>query len=443
MEPGKEDTSWGRFHSRELCRVLVDVLRGTNAQAVCLELVNAAIMRKRAGIHEVSLEEQTRLFENRPNFLRAYTQLPRVIKPDALSQGVLALEVMHPHDLAAILGVLVQLGYASNVQLETTLNQLKSMDAIIEDEIKAIVEESMNSNRVDVILLSKYCHGSMLEQSPTVKFKDSRNSYFLSGSQGGFAPNLYCYSEIAGFRLQYSDDYKEMTGYTMTPQYHSIAEENPRDEFCFRCAYASRMTEAQLLSTEKEWEDYYNASVRCSKDRLVPLPECFDRGYAAVALNSGINLFEARSMLHYLQLEREHLKKKHTALRITIRDISAWREGPRLYVKWFMWHELSDKFHYDIHVIRVPSDITEVRSVPQHCGHFVPLSLMKITLPLSRKCEICNDSRNSWMCLTCTRVFCGRSIRGHMVQHSKEHKHYVVLGCDEHYAWCNECMRRV
>ena len=51
-----------------------------------------------------------------------------VIKPDALSQGVLALEVMHPHDLAAILGELVQLGYASNGQVETTLNRFKSMD---------------------------------------------------------------------------------------------------------------------------------------------------------------------------------------------------------------------------------------------------------------------------------------------------------------------------
>jgi len=418
--------------------VLCKVTEGEKRKSA-LRVVNAWVVEQRSGVPVLPHEEIDQVLKGSLDLQRLYHQLPR---PNTIGVCFSNLAEMHPFDLVDLFSELVRSEVVSEDIVDALLCKLKTEQQENLERLKQLALESCQKEWVKLVLLESYIHQSMLEENSAPKFKDSKVSFFLSGEQGHFVPDLYCYSEIGGRRLRFGDDCKEIMGYTRTPQYFSISGEDSAAEFCFRCNYASRFPDAALISSPEEWEDYYTASVRCSKEHLMSLDQCFIRGYAAVALHSGIALYDARSILHYLQLEHKRLKTQCQPLTISIHDARSWREGPRLYIEWRMEHKLSEKHGHEIHVCRIPHDITEIRSIVQKCPHFDPLDLMNIKLS-SRACNMCDDSSNSWMCIACHRVFCGRYVNAHRTEHTEKTCHYVFLGLNEQYVWCSKCNKRV
>lgn len=54
-------------------------------------------------------------------------------------------------------------------------------------------------------------------------------------------------------------------------------------------------------------------------------------------------------------------------------------------------------------------------------------------------CLVCNSVKNSWLCLHCRRVFCGRNQGKHMIEHYKATKHGVVMSFETLQFWCYDC----
>lgn len=76
------------------------------------------------------------------------------------------------------------------------------------------------------------------------------------------------------------------------------------------------------------------------------------------------------------------------------------------------------------------------------CSHLVDSA--KITTPLMRhaewQCEVCKSDKNSWMCLFCGMVHCGRFINGHAKAHFEQNaQHTVCMDCENLAAFCYTC----
>jgi histone deacetylase 6 len=82
------------------------------------------------------------------------------------------------------------------------------------------------------------------------------------------------------------------------------------------------------------------------------------------------------------------------------------------------------------------------------CSH-IPLALSSSSLPLppldfdSTSCAIadCPNSFELWLCLTCSKCFCGRFCLGHSSSHSahEENQHSLVLSLADLSIWCYQC----
>ncbi|XP_077995868.1 protein deacetylase HDAC6-like [Glandiceps talaboti] len=57
----------------------------------------------------------------------------------------------------------------------------------------------------------------------------------------------------------------------------------------------------------------------------------------------------------------------------------------------------------------------------------------------SASCVQCHDVRENWVCLTCYKVFCGRFIHEHMVEHSTTSDHPLTLSYSDISVWCYLC----
>uniref|UniRef100_S4RNP4 Protein deacetylase HDAC6 n=1 Tax=Petromyzon marinus TaxID=7757 RepID=S4RNP4_PETMA len=57
----------------------------------------------------------------------------------------------------------------------------------------------------------------------------------------------------------------------------------------------------------------------------------------------------------------------------------------------------------------------------------------------SSPCVDCGDSSENWLCLVCYEAYCGRYVRGHMLQHSEKSGHALVLSFADLSAWCYSC----
>eukprot|EP00005_Dracoamoeba_jomungandri_P008464 CAMPEP_0174262782 /NCGR_PEP_ID=MMETSP0439-20130205/15409_1 /TAXON_ID=0 /ORGANISM="Stereomyxa ramosa, Strain Chinc5" /LENGTH=570 /DNA_ID=CAMNT_0015347737 /DNA_START=27 /DNA_END=1739 /DNA_ORIENTATION=+ len=80
----------------------------------------------------------------------------------------------------------------------------------------------------------------------------------------------------------------------------------------------------------------------------------------------------------------------------------------------------------------------------RNCSHsdsFVStnLPITRAVQMLSDGCGVCGDSSENWLCLCCYKVFCGRYVNGHMIEHSKEEGHPVVASLSDLNSWCYEC----
>ncbi|XP_067833888.1 histone deacetylase 6 [Heptranchias perlo] len=60
-------------------------------------------------------------------------------------------------------------------------------------------------------------------------------------------------------------------------------------------------------------------------------------------------------------------------------------------------------------------------------------------LNVSQVCEDCGSVGENWVCLTCFQVHCGRYVNEHMVLHSVNSGHLIVLSYADLSAWCYSC----
>lgn len=54
-------------------------------------------------------------------------------------------------------------------------------------------------------------------------------------------------------------------------------------------------------------------------------------------------------------------------------------------------------------------------------------------------CENCQDQTENWICLDCSKIFCARSVKAHMLDHNHESKHYIALSFSDGSFWCYGC----
>jgi hypothetical protein len=188
------------------------------------------------------------------------------LRLETLRQGLLSFQ-------------LVGLNVVAKLVDDVTLPHLLPLDDVIKAlQRRAKVLPSVEiAEECELSLSLAYNHKSRLERSKKCKFDASRHSFFLSGEQGKSPLQLYCYSKNGGEALKYSDKLLEMPEHTRTVQYFGIEGEEERNDFCFRCCDAKRFGAAQLLDGKGQWEEYYNASVRCSKREIEPLVDARGR----------------------------------------------------------------------------------------------------------------------------------------------------------------------
>ncbi|KAB7495237.1 Histone deacetylase 6 [Armadillidium nasatum] len=66
----------------------------------------------------------------------------------------------------------------------------------------------------------------------------------------------------------------------------------------------------------------------------------------------------------------------------------------------------------------------------------IPESGLKV---VDSRCELCNDPKENWQCLTCYKILCGRYVREHMIEHGITENHNIVLSHLDLSVWCYSC----
>lgn len=54
-------------------------------------------------------------------------------------------------------------------------------------------------------------------------------------------------------------------------------------------------------------------------------------------------------------------------------------------------------------------------------------------------CKDCGSTKENWICLQCSEVFCSRYVEGHMAAHNSTSKHPVAFSFSDGSFWCYEC----
>ncbi|KAK9941886.1 hypothetical protein M0R45_007578 [Rubus argutus] len=54
-------------------------------------------------------------------------------------------------------------------------------------------------------------------------------------------------------------------------------------------------------------------------------------------------------------------------------------------------------------------------------------------------CKKCQHPNENWFCLSCKDVLCGRSVKGHFVEHYRQTKHCLALSCSIQLIMCLSC----
>ncbi|XP_037093092.1 histone deacetylase 6-like isoform X2 [Pollicipes pollicipes] len=57
----------------------------------------------------------------------------------------------------------------------------------------------------------------------------------------------------------------------------------------------------------------------------------------------------------------------------------------------------------------------------------------------SAACQECDHKDENWLCLHCYKVLCSRFAKEHMIKHSTEANHHVVLSLADLSTWCYGC----
>lgn len=74
------------------------------------------------------------------------------------------------------------------------------------------------------------------------------------------------------------------------------------------------------------------------------------------------------------------------------------------------------------------------------CPHLSTVHLLPVDgLDPKTVCESCYDVSENWVCLTCYKVFCGRYVKKHMLEHHRETGHSITLSYTDLSIWCYVC----
>eukprot|EP01099_Mayorella_cantabrigiensis_P007259 TRINITY_DN6355_c0_g1_i1.p1 TRINITY_DN6355_c0_g1~~TRINITY_DN6355_c0_g1_i1.p1 ORF type:complete len:152 (-),score=39.60 TRINITY_DN6355_c0_g1_i1:155-568(-) len=65
----------------------------------------------------------------------------------------------------------------------------------------------------------------------------------------------------------------------------------------------------------------------------------------------------------------------------------------------------------------------------------------ELTVPPLWKCEgtDCGHEEENWLCLTCSKIFCSRYVKGHMAEHKNQSGHPIALSFSDLTVWCYDC----
>ncbi|XP_060039621.1 histone deacetylase 6 isoform X2 [Erinaceus europaeus] len=64
-------------------------------------------------------------------------------------------------------------------------------------------------------------------------------------------------------------------------------------------------------------------------------------------------------------------------------------------------------------------------------------------LDVTRACRACETHQENWVCLSCYKVYCGRYVNAHMLQHYRDSEHPLVLSYVDLSVWCYCCQAYV
>ena len=98
------------------------------------------------------------------------------------------------------------------------------------------------------------------------------------------------------------------------------------------------------------------------------------------------------------------------------------------------------------------NDVMEVDTGGQvYARHTCKHVLMSVSMPdtidgfpdiaKSTECHVdkCNETE-SWVCMKCHKVLCGRYGKQHMMEHkTKDENHCIAMGCGDLSFWCYKC----
>ena len=74
-----------------------------------------------------------------------------------------------------------------------------------------------------------------------------------------------------------------------------------------------------------------------------------------------------------------------------------------------------------------------------NCPHVESLKEIPEKGDTKSACLDCGNVGENWMCLTCSKVFCSRYVKGDMARHCGRESHPVVVSFSDFSTWCYEC----
>ncbi|KMZ69809.1 Ubiquitin carboxyl-terminal hydrolase [Zostera marina] len=74
------------------------------------------------------------------------------------------------------------------------------------------------------------------------------------------------------------------------------------------------------------------------------------------------------------------------------------------------------------------------------CDHLHTLSFDLYHIPhIDTPCNICQHTRENWICLICKDILCSRFVNKHMFNHYQETGHCLALSYSDLSVWCFNC----
>ena len=75
-----------------------------------------------------------------------------------------------------------------------------------------------------------------------------------------------------------------------------------------------------------------------------------------------------------------------------------------------------------------------------HINNLYPLNEFELIKFESLKCENCEEKNDLWICLSCSKAFCGRYLNKHFFQHFNENnEHCIAISTLDLSVWCYNC----